>query len=145
VSVLRARERRHASGFVAIELALGVGLLVFPVAVLVLTLPAWSERQTTARAVAREVARTVARTGVCDETAAVGLTDVMARNLGLPQGDARVRLDCTNGAALVPGGELEASVTVRMPAVHIPGIGDVGEWSWTARHTQPVDQYGSAP
>ena len=42
----RASER----GFIATELVLGLGLLVLPVALLVLTLPGWSERQATARA-----------------------------------------------------------------------------------------------
>ena len=44
----------------------------------------------------------------------------------------------------MPGSELEAAVTVRMPAVDIPGVGPVGEWSWTARHRQPVDRYVSS-
>ena len=53
-------------GFVATEFVLGVGVLLLPVVVVVLTIPTWSERQTTARAIAREVARTVAREGFCD-------------------------------------------------------------------------------
>ncbi len=47
--------RGDERGFVAAELVLGVGLLLFPVALLVLTLPTWSERQATGRAIAREV------------------------------------------------------------------------------------------
>ena len=39
--------RSDESGFVATELVLGIGLLVLPVALLVLTLPGWSERQVT--------------------------------------------------------------------------------------------------
>jgi hypothetical protein len=58
----RARATRQDAGYVAAELALGVGLLVFPVAMLVLTLPTWSERQASARAIAREMARTVCGT-----------------------------------------------------------------------------------
>ena len=130
-------------GFVATEFALGIAVLLVPVACLVLTMPTWSERQTTARAIVREVARVVASTGVCDQESARGLTEIMARNLGLPEGDARIELDCWPGAPLVPGSELEAAVTVRMPAVDIPGVGPVGEWSWTARHRQPVDRYVS--
>ena len=42
-----------------------------------------------------------------------------------------------------PGPTLEVDVTVRMAAVHIPGIGNVGEWTWTARHREPVDRYAS--
>jgi hypothetical protein len=139
-----APRSRSERGFVATELALGIAVLLVPVACLVLTLPTWSERKTTARAIVREVARVVASTGVCDHDSARGLTAIMARNLGLPDGDATVELRCSPGAALVPGSELEAAVTVRMPAVDIPGVGPVGEWSWTARHRQPVDRYVSS-
>ena len=132
-------------GFVATEFALGIAVLLVPVVCLVLTMPTWSERKTTARAIVREVARVVASTGVCDQESAKGLTEIMARNLGLPEGDARIELECWTGTVLAPGSELEAAVTVRMPAVDIPGVGPVGEWSWTARHKQPVDRYVGVP
>jgi hypothetical protein len=130
-------------GFVATEFALGVALLLIPVACLVLTMPTWSERKTTARAIVREVARVVAATGWCDQESARGLTEIMARNLGLGDGAATIELGCWPGLPLEPGSELEAAVTVRMPAVDIPGVGPVGQWSWTARHRQPVDRYVS--
>jgi hypothetical protein len=132
-------------GFIATELALGLGLLVFPVALLVLTLPGWSERQATARVIAREVARRSAREGVCDEAAARSLAVTMARNLGVPADDFGVEVVCPGGAVLSPGADVEARVTVRMPAVEIPGIGAVGAWSWTAHHREPVDRYGGLP
>jgi hypothetical protein len=137
----RDRER----GFAATELALGVGVLLLPVALLVLTIPTWSERQTTARVIAREVARAVAALGVCDGGEARALGALVARNLGLPPADVNVSLDCAAGAFLDAGGDVGAVVTVRMPAVHLAAIGDVGAWSWTARHRQPVDTYASAP
>jgi len=139
-----SRRCRSERGFVATEFALGIAVLLIPVACLVLTLPTWSERKTTARAIVREVARVVASSGVCDQESARGLTAIMARNLGLPDGDATVELGCWPGAPLEPGSELEAAVTVRMPAVDIPGVGPVGAWSWTARHRQPVDRYVSS-
>ena len=58
----------------ATELVVGLGLLVLPVALLVLTLPGWSERQVTARVISREVARRTARDGVCDLGTARTLT-----------------------------------------------------------------------
>ena len=131
------------SGYVAAELAIGVGLLLFPVALLVLTLPSWSERQTTARAIAREVGRVVAVRGVCDRDRAVGTAASMAVNLGLAPSELDVALDCAAGARLERGSDLHVAVTVRVPAVDIPGIGAVGEWSWTAHHDEPVDQYRS--
>ena len=54
--------RRHdPSGFVAIELVLAIGLLLFPVVLLVASLPQWSERQHAAIVAAREAARVAAQ------------------------------------------------------------------------------------
>jgi hypothetical protein len=136
--------RRSESGFVATELAAGVAVLVLPVALLVLTFPRWSERQVTARVVAREVARRTARDGVCDRGAAVDLAATMARNLGVASSELTVDLACADGVALAPGGDVEARVTVTMPAVEVPGLGAVGAWTWTAQHREPVDRYASA-
>lgn len=135
--------RSRDDGYVAAELALGVGLLVFPVALLVLTLPTWSERQATARSIAREVSRVVAVAGVCDRARATDTGHDMARNLGLSPGDVDVQLDCAPWQRLARGGNVRASVTVAVPAVAFPGIGSVGAWSWTAHHSEPVDQYRS--
>jgi hypothetical protein len=140
---VRLHGRSRQGGYVAAELALGVGLLVFPVALLVLTLPTWSERQTTARSIAREVSRVVAVAGVCDRGRAVEMGHDMARNLGLAPSDVDVQLDCVPGGRLPRGGSVRASVTVAVPAVTFPGIGSVGAWSWTAHHSEPVDQYRS--
>jgi hypothetical protein len=129
-----------ARGFVATELALGVGLLLLPVALLVLTLPTWSERQTDAREMAREAGRTVATAGSCDPAAARAVVDTMAANLGVAAPDVAVSLDCAPGP-LPPRRELTVSVTVRIPAVSVPGVGAVGAWSWTARHRETIDAY----
>jgi hypothetical protein len=142
---VRTRQGADQRGFVATELAIGIGLLVLPVACLVLTLPTWSERQTTARAIAREVGRATAVAGRCDRVAAEALTREMAGNLGLDQRDVAVALDCASGARLARGGTVTARVTVRVPAVAIPGVGGFGAWSWTAAHTETVDPYGSFP
>ena len=137
-------KRQRESGFVATELAFGVAMLVLPVALLVLTLPRWSELQATARVIAREVGRRAARDGVCDHDAARVLGATMATNLGVLPRDVAVDLACTDGAGLVPGSDVEVSVTVAMPAVQVPGVGAVGAWSWTARHREPVDRYAAA-
>lgn len=136
--------RGSESGFVATEFAFGVVVLVLPVTLLVLTFPRWSERQVTARVIAREVARRSARDGVCDRAGATRLGATMARNLGVAPSDVRVELACAGGAGLAPGSNVEALVTVAMPAVQVPGVGPVGAWSWTARHREPVDRYASA-
>jgi hypothetical protein len=119
----------------------GIACLVLPVALLVLAIPSWAERQSAARVVAREVGRTVARDGTCSATAAGRLGRTVARNLGLASRDLSVSVDCAPGAALPAGGTVTVSVTVREPGLRIPGIGQIGEWSFTARHREPVDRY----
>lgn len=131
---------KRQRGFVAAELALGIGLLLFPVAMLVITMPTWSERQSVARAVAREVARSVVVDGTCNDALAEDIADEMAANLGVHV--TNVMLDCWPGR-LPRGGRVTAAVTVALPAVAIPGIGASDAWHWTARHTQPVDPYRS--
>ena len=142
---MRPARRDRDAGFVAIELTAGLALLLFPVSLLVFTLPTWSERQSAARAIAREAARETARAGVCDPARVDTLSVEMEGNLGLPPGATAVALDCSPGSVLVPGTDVEVDVTVRMPAVRLPAIGDVAAWSWTARHRQPVDTYASEP
>jgi hypothetical protein len=136
--------RGGETGFVATELALGIAALILPVALLVVTFPRWSERQVTARVISREVARRAARDAVCDRGAAAALGAAMARNLGVAPADVAVDLRCGDGTGLAPGSDVEARVTVAMPAVQVPGLGAVGAWSWTASHREPVDRYVSA-
>ena len=139
------RSRRSQHGFAAVELVAGIALLVLPVVTVVFTVPTWSERQSAARAIAREVARRAVLHGVCDQSEASALGATMARNLGLATATISVGLGCGAGAVLVPGSDLVVAVTVQMPAVHFAAIGDVGAWSWTARHRMPVDSYVSVP
>lgn len=143
MTVRCVRRGRGEGGFVAAELALGVGVLLFPIAMLVLSLPTWSERQSTARSIARETARVAAVAGSCDAAAARQLASTMAVNLGVPSHAVSVELDCPPGDHVPRGGDVTARVTVQMPAVSVPGIGGVGAWSWTAVHHEPVDQYRS--
>ena len=91
------------------------------------------------------MARRAAREGMCDAAAARALGASMAHNLGVPSDGVTVELACADGAPLAPGSDIEARVTVAIPAVQVPGIGAVGAWSWTARHREPVDRYAAAP
>ena len=140
---VRAAPLRGRAGYLAIELALAMGLLVLPVAGLVVTLPTWAERQSVARVVAREVARDTALAGVCDVAVAAARAASTTQGLGLPPGDVTVVLDCEPGEQLPRGGTVTASATVVMPALAIPGIGGVDLWRWTTGNRQPVDPFRS--
>ena len=135
---------RGDDGFVAVELALGIGLLLLPVAFVVLTIPSWSERQTTGRAIAREVGpRSRAKAGATPDWRTISLARWRRISRWIDR-KSTSHSTAPTGDELAAGSELAVSVTVQMPAVHLPAVGTVGEWSWTARNHQPVDLYGSA-
>lgn len=138
---LGARARRDERGGAAVELGLALGLLLLPVGLLVAVLPAWPERQTVARAAATEAARTAVLADSWEEGTAAGEAAVVqaAANQGLGPGDVAV----TWSGALGRGADVTARVTVRMPAVRIPGLATLASWSWSASHTERVDDYRS--
>lgn len=140
-----ARWRRLAGqrGQVPVEFALAVGLLIFPVTILVASLPVWVERQSAARVAAQEAAREVVLADTWADGTRSGalVAERVAANHGIPPGDLSVGFR----GELERGAEVAALVTVRMPALVLPGIGSVGEWSWTVSHTEQVDLYRSFP
>lgn len=138
---MRSRACPSDRGFAAIELTLGIGLLLVPTAMVVLALPGWSERQATATAAAQEAARVLALSEECEPNlwAAAGVVDETVRGHGLDPDDFRVDI----AGSTEPGAAVEVRVTAAMPMTVVPGIGAFGSWSWTARHAEPVDRYRS--
>ena len=137
--------RRREGGFAAIELSAGVALLVLPVVLLVVSLPRWSERQDVARGAARDAARVVGLHGWCDVAAAERTVARAAVAAGYEPSGLRLALDCVEAAPLPRGGVVTAQVAVAMPALEIPMVGTAAGWTWTARHREPIDPYGSRP
>jgi len=133
--------RRHdASGFVAVELVLAIGLLLFPVVLLVTSLPQWSERQHPAIVAAREAARIAAQEWPVDGGVdAERVAREVAATYGIAPGDVAI----TVAPPPQRGGLLTATVTVRMPALSVPLLARVGAWSWTARESVRIDDYRS--
>ena len=130
-------------GSTPIELVLGMAVLLLPAVVLVALLPTWSERQGLAVVAATEAARTVALSDdrADGDTAALRQVGRIAANHGMPDAVERVSIS----GELVRGGAITAAVTVRIPITAVPFLGEAGGWSWTARHTEPVDPYRSFP
>lgn len=143
MTTTRVAARRDDAGSVAVELALGVGVLVLPVAVLVLLLPTWIERQSMARTAAHEAARAMALADdpVTGRAAAEEVATTIAANHGVADDLAAV----TVSGDLRRGSTVTATVTVRIPLVAIPFVGDVGGFTISATHREPVDRYRSFP
>ncbi len=139
-------EREHDQlGFAAIELAVGLALLVLPITLLVASIPTWFDRQATARAVARDVAREEAVNQRCDAAMARRAGAEAAAGFGIDPEEIEVTLDCRDGTRLPRGGTVTAYVEIAVPAVVVPGLGRIGGFRWSVGHTQPVDPYASAP
>jgi hypothetical protein len=132
---------RDTRGGVPIELCLGVGLLLLPTVLLVLTLPTWVERQSLARLVAQEASRALAASASWSEgvTDATALARTVAANHSLGLGELRLSL----AGRLERGATVSATVTVRVPASPVPGWGDVGGFDVTEAHSEVVDPYRS--
>ncbi len=133
---------RHAygnDGFTAIELTLGLAVLLIPTALLVLTLPTWIEIESGARAAARSAARAAVLSDDLGHIQAHAEA-VASNQLGFRRG-ALDRLEL--GGSLVPGGAVEARVTVTYPALDIPLVGAVGSFRHTTTHREPVDLHRS--
>ena len=132
---------RNERGAAAVELPLALGLILVPVALLVMTLPSWPERQTVARAAANEAARMVVladswEEGVEDATEAVNRA---AANASVDPQDVSLSVE----GSLARGSTVTAHVTARVPAIAVPGLGTLGAWSVSASHAERVDDYRS--
>jgi hypothetical protein len=130
-------------GTAVLEMSLGIALFLIPVALLVITISTWPERQTVARAAAVEAARIAVLSDSWGDAAAAGEEAVSraATNYGLHPSDLSLSWD----GHLARGSAVTARVTVRIPSVVLPGLTTVGAWSRTASHTERVDTYRSMP
>ena len=149
---------RRDAGYVAIELTLGLGLLLLPMALLALSFPAWIDRQALAMAAAQEAARAIVVSASAEEGEATArrLVAEIAANNALAVGGLTVcfvthpaDLPAPTGCGPIElrrGGAVTAHVRVRLPAVSLPGVGiSLGEVVPTVSHTELVDRYRGLP
>ncbi|HLF61668.1 MAG TPA: hypothetical protein VI980_10885 [Acidimicrobiia bacterium] len=136
-------------GHGAVEFALGVGLLLLPVALAVLAFGPWSERRVVAEAAAAEAARTAVVT--LDLRRGSLVVSEIGGNHGLAPESVRLGW-CgsepgptdvsTSGCSLERGSEVVAEVRIWTPVLTTPW-GPVGGVWVTGVHAEPVDLYRS--
>lgn len=138
-------------GSAAVELALGIGALLLPVALVVLSFGPWLERRVVARSVAAEAAR--AAVIQLDQHAGVEVAARVVTSHGLSSDLVRLGwcesspgpLESAAGSCpLLRGSVVEARVEIWTPLVSTPW-GDVGGIWAGASHAEPVDLYRSLP
>ena len=136
---MKPRAAVRDRGAAAIELPLAAGLLLLPMAMLVMLLPQWPERQTIARAAAKDAATVLANapdasTGAQLASAAI---EQAAANHGLPPGTMTVEF----GGEWCRACTVTATVTIDIPAVDVPAVGTVGAFTWSTSSAARVDDY----
>ncbi len=148
---------RHDAGHVALEVLLAIGVVLLPVALLVLTLPTWVERTSVGRVAAREAARAVVTAE--DPSSAFADADRLVRqigaNHGLPSDAVSVCFSVHHAGVAPPrvcGGPrppgrtdaVTAHVEVHIPAAALPGLPvEVPAAQRRFVHSERVDAYRS--
>lgn len=144
---------RSSRGSASLELALGVGLLLVPAALLVMSFGPWLERRTFVRVAAAEVARSVVMSGG-DGEAGLKLLEELAVGNGVDPTQVTVGL-CgpvvplsdappSGCVPLARGGRVEVAVGVEVPVLVTP-FGGVGGIRVEHLQLEAVDVYRSLP
>ena len=120
---------------------LAVGLLLLPIAMIVMLVPQWPERQTVASAAAKDAASIYANatdptSGAADAAASVAQA---AANYGLAPDALTIQLEGEWCRACT----VTARVTIDIPAIDVPFAGSVGSFAWTATSSARIDDYRS--
>lgn len=130
-------------GIVVMELVLTICLWLFPVTILVASLPTWIERQSLGRLAAQEAAREVvlADSWAAGASRAAAVTAQLAANHDIDPAD----VDLALGGALSRGATVTATVTVEVPALTVPFLAEAPGFSLSFTAAEAVDQYRSFP
>ncbi len=122
---------------------LAIGLLMFPLVMLVASIPRWVETRSMAELAAQEAARTVvlATDRASGEAAARLRAIEIARNHGFDAAAIEVSID----GVLDWGEVITATVVVDTPLLEIPGIGTFVVNDVVVSHSERVDDFRSFP
>jgi len=137
----RLRSEQTGAAYAAIEMVLVLGIILLPMLAGIAQLPRWVDARSTADLAAQEAARQVVLAETWEEGVAAGdaMIATVVSNRGLDVG-----LVQTTGydGALVRGGTVTVTVTLQVPPVILPGVGEVGGTISISRSaTERVDDY----
>lgn len=145
--IFRRFGRKNEHGYVALEFAFAMGMLVLPTALVVLQIPGYLEQKDRVTSVAAIVAQECA-----NKASTVGRGQEIATETAQYEIDASTTLDratlvgatCEfDSGAVRPGTHVRSSVSVAVPAAAIPGIPQELSWTMTSTHDAIVPKYRS--
>ncbi len=123
-----------------IEFPMVIGLVLIPFGMLAISASTWVERQTAARDAAGEAARALVIAGPESSITPELVVQQIEHGYGLPAGTLRLAVPAS---AAVPGESITVAVTVEIPALALPILGNIGAVDWTAEHTERFPDYGA--
>jgi hypothetical protein len=126
-----------------VELALGVMLLVVPVAIVVLSIAPVFEHRNFARRAAAEAARTMVLSTGDPSAEALAVIEAQARSMGIDPGDVTVLLCGGAECALDRGSVVTVDVTVLVE--ELSSFLPIGTITVQAVHSEQVDLFRSRP
>ena len=130
-------------GTTPVELALGVMLLVVPVAIIVLSVAPVFEHRNFVRRAAAEAARTMVLTTGDPEAEALEVVDAQARSMGIDPANITVVL-CGGATCVVDRGAV-VTVDVTVLVEEVSSFLPIGTITVHAVHAEQVDAYRSRP
>jgi len=142
------RETRFSEvGYVALEFALAMGLLVLPTALILLQIPGYLEKNDRSKAMASEVARACASQASSvaqgDQIADLVATEEMGASSTLQNAQLADASCIFESASLEPGTRVTSSVSVQVSSPVIPGLPASADWTIRKNHTAVIPKYRS--
>lgn len=134
-------------GYVALEFALGMGLLVLPTALILLQVPSYLEKHDRVKAIASEVARACA-----NEASNTSEGNLIAYILSIEEINASSSLKSAQladvrceyeSASLEPGTNVVSSISISVSAPILPGLPVGRDWVINENHSAVIPKYRS--
>jgi hypothetical protein len=130
-------------GATPVELALGVMLLVVPVAIVALSIAPVFEHRNFVRRAAAEAARTMVLSTGDPSAEALAVIEAQARSMGIDPGDVTVLL-CGGAKCAVDRGSV-VTVDVTVLVEELSSFLPIGTITVNAVHSEQVDMFRSRP
>lgn len=138
---------RSDLGYVALEFALAMGMLVLPTALILLQVPTFLEQHDRISSIATYMAQSCA-TEVSNVSDGQRVADEVARS----EMDASSSLGNSNlilatcdyeSSSLSPGSVVTSNISVEVPAAVVPGLAGEISWTMNAQHDVRIPKYRS--
>lgn len=144
---LGPRCRRNEVGYVALEFALAMGLLVLPTALILLQIPGYLEKTDRTKALASQIAQACA-TQASNVSEGDSIADITAiAEMGASSTLVNAQLtdaSCSfESASLEPGTRVTSSVSLQVSSPVIPGLPASADWTIQKSHTAVIPKYRS--